>query len=382
MKVKVKPEDFIVKEIINLPLKEKGEYAVYLLEKKNFNTLDVIYLLQKKYKFGKIYRLGLKDRYSYSFQYLASKTVRKEIIKEKNFSVSLIGFVERPLKNENLLGNYFQITIRDLKKEEGERIIYNFWETRINGFPNFYGEQRMGSARHKEGFIGYYLIKKDYEKALKLFLATPSPFDESKVKKFKKFLKENWGNWQEARKLAFREYLPVINYLVDNKMDYKGAFKKIPYELLSIFINAYQAYIWNETLNLYLKKLEIPLFPVKYRFGELYFYKDLPLFIKEKLLNLFIPAPSPKIKERNEITEIMEEILKKETLSLKELKIKLKIRGLYFKPYLRKAVVLPTEMQSSELLIDELYKGKYKIILNFFLPAGSYATIFIKRLTI
>lgn len=352
------------------------------MEKKNFNTLDVIYILHKKYKFSKIYRLGLKDRYSYAFQYIASKTVRKEVIKEKNFSLSLLGFLERPLKKEDLLGNYFQITIRDLKREEGEKIIDNFWEVDLVGFPNFYDEQRMGSARHKEGFIAYYLIKRNYEKALKLFLATPSSFDEGKIKKLKRFLKENWGKWKEAKNLAIREYSSVINYLINNKKDYKGAIKKIPFELLNIFINAYQAYIWNETLNLYFKKLAIPLFPVKYRFGELYFYRSLPSSLREKLLSLFIPVPSSKIKEKNEIIEIMEEVLKRENLSLEELKIKLKMRGLYFKPYLRKAIVLPREMKASEILIDELYKEKYKVTLNFLLPAGSYATILIKRLTI
>ncbi len=313
---------------------------------------------------------------------MASKTIRKEIIKERNFSLSLLGFLGRPLKNEDLLGNYFQITIRDLKKEEGERMINNFEKVGVDGLPNFYDEQRMGSARHNEGFIAYYLIKRNYEKALKLFLATPSVFDESKIKKLKKFLKENWGRWEEAKRLAVREYLPVINYLIYNKRDYKGAIRKIPFELLNIFINAYQAYIWNETLNLYFKKSAIPLSPVKYRFGELYFYKDLPFSWRKKLFNLFIPAPSSKIKEKNEITEIMEEVLKRENLSLKEFKIKLKIPGLYFKPYLRKAIVLPREMQIGDLLSDELYKGKYKITLNFFLPAGSYATILIKRLTI
>ncbi len=313
---------------------------------------------------------------------MVSRTIKKESIREKNFSLHFLGFLERPLRKEDLLGNYFQITIRDLKKEEGERMINNFWEVGVNGLPNFYDEQRMGSARHKEGFIAYYLIKRNYEKALKLFLATPSGFDESKIKRLKEFLKENWGQWEEAKRLAIREYVPVINYLIDNKTDYKGAIKKIPFELLNIFINAYQAYIWNETLNLYFKKLEIPIFPVKYRFGKLYFYKNLPFFLREKLFNLFIPAPSSKIKEKNEIIEIMEEVLKKENLSLKDFKIKLKIRGLYFKPYLRKVIVLPTQMKVSDLLTDELYKGKYKLTLNFLLPAGSYATILIKRLII
>lgn len=107
-----------------------------------------------------------------------------------------------------------------------------------------------------------------------------------------------------------------------------------------------------------LKKLEYPLFEVKYHFGTLFFYKNLLFTIKEKLLNLFIPAPSPKIKERSKVSEIMVEVLKRESLSFKELKLRLKI---------------------SDLLSNELYKGKYKIVLSFLLPPGSYL---IKRLTI
>jgi len=42
MKLKVTPEDFIVRELIDLPLSPKGRYTLLRLEKRFWNTLDVI----------------------------------------------------------------------------------------------------------------------------------------------------------------------------------------------------------------------------------------------------------------------------------------------------------------------------------------------------
>lgn len=383
MKIKVKPDDFCVEERINVSLKEKGKFALYRLEKRYWNTLDLLRYLEDKYHFRKFQRLGLKDRYSHSLQYLANSWVRKEPILEKNFSLHFLGFIEEPLRNENLLGNFFQITLRDLKREEGERILSHLFWVKEFGFPNFYDEQRMGEARHKEGFFVLKLIRGDYENALKLYLATHSPYDERRVKKFKVFLKENWGNWSEGENLAPKEYKSVLSYLKEKGNDYKGAVKKIRRDLLTLFINSYQAYLWNEILNCLLKSLpELELFPVSYRFGEFLFYQKLPPKIRDYLSTLFIPSPSPRAEFSSDILPIGEEVLKREGLKISDLRLKLKMRGIYFKPYRRKAVVIPEELQSSDLEEDEIYNKRKKLTISFFLPPGSYATILIKRLTI
>jgi len=46
----------------------------------------------------------------------------------------------------------------------------------------------------------------------------------------------------------------------------------------------------------------------------------------------------------------------------------------------RRAVVVPEDLAVSAGSADELYPGRQKVALSFFLPRGSYATLLIKRL--
>jgi len=92
-RIKVKPEDFIVQEIIDIPFVEKGAYTILKLEKKYWNTLDVIDFVARKTKTPKslFERAGLKDRYSQSTQYLSFKGDFKHAIEEKNFTLKPVG---------------------------------------------------------------------------------------------------------------------------------------------------------------------------------------------------------------------------------------------------------------------------------------------------
>jgi tRNA pseudouridine13 synthase len=55
------------------------------------------------------------------------------------------------------------------------------------------------------------------------------------------------------------------------------------------------------------------------------------------------------------------------------------IRQAFFKCVERKAVVIPGDL-STEQAEDEIYSGKKKLVLRFFLPRGSFGTMLIKRL--
>jgi tRNA pseudouridine13 synthase len=56
-----------------------------------------------------------------------------------------------------------------------------------------------------------------------------------------------------------------------------------------------------------------------------------------------------------------------------------KIRQAFFKSTERKAIVIPDQL-SWESSSDELHRDRQKIVIKFFLPRGSYATMFVKRL--
>jgi len=46
--IKSRPEDFCVEEIADLPLRKKGDFGIYRLEKEHWNTVGVIFEISKR----------------------------------------------------------------------------------------------------------------------------------------------------------------------------------------------------------------------------------------------------------------------------------------------------------------------------------------------
>ncbi len=383
MKIKVRPEDFVVEEVVNFPISKSGSYTLLRLQKRYWNTLDVIDFVARKYSLSKerFSRAGLKDRYSLATQYLTFQGVLKDIIKEKNFELIPIGRVKEPISPEWLKGNRFSITIRDLDKNEIEKVIKNFSEVLISGFPNYFDEQRFGSARHQRGFFAKLLMHGHYQGALKLLMCYPYKEDSKNVKVFKNFCAENWGDWSACLKIAPREYRKIIIVLKENPNDYKNAIKQIDREMLNLYLLAYQSYLFNEMLNLMMQEYGKGNVEVPYSMGKYIFYHDLKRFDFIKELHL------PIINERTDLSDypgkLIKKVLDREQISLGDFRLnKMRFRGVRFKAFPRKAIIIPEDFTMSKPEEDDIYKGKKKILINVFLPAGSYATILIKRLLV
>lgn len=381
MKIKCRPEDFRVEEIIRLALKPKGQYSIYRLEKRYWNTLDLIHRLKYRYGLKNLSRAGLKDRYSHSIQYLSLLGKGPKKIAEDNYSLLLVGMADEPVTRDVLVGNRFNIIIRSLNETEIETLKHSLTTVKRFGFSNYYDEQRLGSARHGKGFIARKLIEGHYNGALKLFLATPSADDDSNAKKRKRLLALNWGNWEKCYEFAPFEGKPIFQYLREHPRDFLGAVQLIPKSLLELFINAYQSWLWNEVMATLLMEMGLGKITVPYGFGKLIFYESLSSEEVKYLTRLVIPAPAPKAEFKSErVARITNEVLQKEDLELKQLKLKFRIKGVFFKPYERAAIVFPRHLKVGALEPDELYPKKSKLTLSFILPSGSYATILIKRL--
>ena len=73
-------------------------------------------------------------------------------------------------------------------------------------------------------------------------------------------------------------------------------------------------------------------------------------------------------------------VLAREKIGPRDLKLPLRIEGIFFKPYTRPGLVIPKGLQLSQPEPDELHSGKQKLELVFELPPGSYATILVRRL--
>lgn len=120
---------------------------------------------------------------------------------------------------------------------------------------------------------------------------------------------------------------------------------------------------------------------VPYSGGNLLFYYELNPKAARFFAEHKIPVASPKTEVASDrIERALNLALTREGLTLRDVKLKLRIKGLYFRPFTRPGVAIPQDLQLSGPARDERYPARQKLTLSFGLPPGSYATIFVKRL--
>lgn len=385
MKLKQLPEDFKVEEINELNIsKEKKSYKAYMLEKRGIETFSLLSYLSNKNnvpirEFG---IAGLKDKHAVTRQYLTTPS-RYNIgtFHEKDFDIDFLGYTDKGLKLGNLEGNKFEIIVRDIRKGELEGIMQKAKNIAQIGVPNYFDSQRFGSVIGNE-FIAKYLIKKDYEKAVKIYLTSYTKFESGKVKDEKRLILQNWGNIRKLR-IKNRQLAAVVDgYKKSNK--WIEAYKRIPQNIREIVISAYQSYLWNECIKKVLIKTinKRKLYGIKYSLGSLIFYKNIG---EEEVKNIpdTFKTISEEIKPNELELDIIKRVLEKEGIALEEFNIK-KETGNFFKVHERSVLLKPSSFSISEPLIDDINdRGKnnrLKVKLKFSLPKGSYATMITKRL--
>ncbi|MBD3248492.1 tRNA pseudouridine(13) synthase TruD [Candidatus Woesearchaeota archaeon] len=312
-KIKQIPEDFIVKEIPKFELDDGGEYAYFMLIKKDYTTIKALQTISSKLNIPlkNIGFAGNKDKRAVTEQMISIRHIKPERIEKlnlKDITLKYIGQGSRPISLGDLKGNKFMITIRDL---DSKKIRLRNPKNIIN----YFGPQRF-SRNNAE--IGKSLVKKNFKKAVELM-------DNKEVR----------------------------YYVEDNPGDYVGALRKLPLKTRKIFIHAYQSYIWNKTVDEYSKTMpykneSIPIMG----FGTEIKNKDLRPMIRKIMMQQGITQRDFIIKQMPELSEEGSE------------------RNMYITP--ENFTAVPDK--------DELNKDRYKAILEFSLPKGSYATVIIEHI--
>jgi len=217
MKIKSICEDFVVKESMNLKLKE-GRYGYFLLEKKNWNTVDVIREIAKRLniKEREIGFAGNKDRKAWTFQHISIPVSKERVLslKIKDVSLEFIGSGKERISLGELEGNYFEIVIRDVANVG-----------KIDNIVNYFGEQRFSSK-----------------------------------------------NWQIGKMIVlgkFKDACLELDLKVERN-DCLGALKRIGFRLLKFYVHSYQSYLWNKLVKEMKKeKKKVPFVGYLYD-GKLY----------------------------------------------------------------------------------------------------------------
>ena len=381
-KIKVKPEDFRVKEIVLLLLKDKGEYSIYLLKKNGWNTVDVLKRIAKKAEipFSHISYGGKKDRHALTEQFISIKKLyKKSTIEEKNYSLKFIGFTDEPIVPQNILGNEFNIIVRAIPKKAQDSILESLKKIKEYGYINYFDDQRFGSFDPKQGFIGEKIIKDHYNGAIKIYFTHIYPEDKKEAKERKKYLFKQWGKWQECLNAATTKIEKFIfSWLTRNTKDLLTILKKIPHEEMSIFFSVYQSFLLNETV----RRLLLSMFDLDNLLthrgiaGDYLFFNEIDIKKWQDLKDLSIPTASSKAKMPDTVTEkIYTELLTERGIKPSMFNLR-KIRQAFFKSFERDVLIMP-ERFNYQIEDDEIYEGRIKLNLQFILQRGSYATMLV-----
>ncbi len=172
-----------------------------------------------------------------------------------------------------------------------------------------------------------------------------------------------------------------MSFLADRPSDFRGALARLPSELRSLYLAAYQSHLWNRMLARWLEQHCRPdqFVAVRLRLGSVPFPRALDPDQRSALATLQLPLPSARLKlaADDPLAPLVEAVLAKEGFELRQMQVK-GIREFFFSKGDRAALCQPREL-NYETAPDEFHPGRHKAVLSFELPRGSYATLLVKR---
>jgi len=201
-KLKQKPEDFYVKEIMEPPIIPSGSYAYYHLWKRDYNTSDALIQVAKAWNLNMkfINFAGTKDKRAITEQYISIQNGPRKDYKTKDLKLFYIGQGQARINLGTHDGNFFRIVARNISARPKP----------IDRYKNYFDQQRFGTE-NKNHIIGKAIIQGDYEHAV-----------------------------------AMIGSLTALEHLKRQPNDYVGALKMIPKHTLKLYVHAYQSYLWND----------------------------------------------------------------------------------------------------------------------------------------
>lgn len=258
-KVRVYIDDFKVTELFFYPpKKEQGAFTIAEVSARNWETHTLVHEIARRLHCSqrRISFAGTKDKRAdttqlMSFDHVPAEQLQSLTIKDVFFSNIYQSQV--PVRIGDLRGNHFEITIRNISKDVTSAQIrallccFDTW----GGFPNFYGIQRFGVIRPITHLVGKAIIQGNFEKAVFTYIANPIEGEN----------KETYALRQELEKTrdyskAFHSYPDTLNFekamlnkLIQDPDDFIGAFTQLPKNLLLMFVNAYESFLFNKILS-------------------------------------------------------------------------------------------------------------------------------------
>ena len=378
--IKQESEGFIVSEIVDQSLDISSSYdgghcyPLYVLEKREIDSNHAIFEIERELHM-RLRVMGIKDAKAVTKQYAGMERVMRNPpyeVKSRHTHLTLKGFTRRPLQRRFLAGNNFEISI------------YNANSSDLSGFVpqvgmvgNFYGLQRFGSERLVTHLVGKEIVKCNFMRAVELLLCYTTEFDTEMSKEIRIRCADP-SNYRQILKILPRGMdieRQVLSALVAGK-DTIASLRAVPITIRRLFVQAYQAYIFNRCLSKAIMRGEDLQRP---RAGDLCFEMEgqttFGRIIKynpnstSKLVPAIRMAGYTFQPGKGRFENITRDILQEEEVAAKDFYIK-EIQELSQQGGFRQAPLCCTDFS---------YK-RDPLVTSFNLPKGSYATTLLREI--
>jgi tRNA pseudouridine13 synthase len=375
--------DFLVDELYDIKKFEKKDegkdYFYFILKKTEYNQLRAIDIVADAFNTSKrcVHFAGTKDKHGITTQVISVMGISSDNLQKnidhinneiKDIDVEFLGKFPGRINLGDNLGNKFGITVRGLDSEQIAESSSKLLKMKEFGALNYFDSQRFGFANNSH-IIGKYILQNKPELAVKEILTSMPPAPTDSLRIFIERVEAEWFGIKTCDQDVidtligicpdnFCDYKNILAHLKKAKNDFPGAFRTLMKKLRTLYINAYQSHIFNNTIKALMEK------------GVLGEYKSLELI---NHMTDFDKIPT-------DVLEIVNSILEKEGVSRDMLQLKswpeLRAKSTVF----REITIMPNNLVVHQEEEDELNEGKFKVRVDFELGSGQYATNIIKQL--
>jgi tRNA pseudouridine13 synthase len=390
--IKKNTEDFHVQEIIsNIFLKQispeqtrSNIFPVYEIRKKGMDSSHAILTLKKKTGLD-LKIVGIKDAKATTIQYASSNSSTRKVVKNMDLGkikLTLVGFSRKPIEKNNLVGNTFDIRIIEPKRDKLDNIAQFLCD--INSLGNYYGLQRFGSERLVTHLVGKAILERKFDKATEILLTYTTKYDS----KFSREIREKLIDIKSNPNLL-REIPPGMDIEINlaqailKGKDSISALRTIPINIRRLFVQAFQAYLFNKTLSIAIRdefSLTVPeendlcfdVFDDNLIFGKIRKYeKEKPTDSRIQRLPI-IRLPGYSFQPgKNRFDKIIKEFMKHENITAKDFFIK-EMQEISESGGFRQACYVCKNFKYK--------KEENSLLVGFSVPKGSYATVLLREL--
>jgi tRNA pseudouridine13 synthase len=249
-------EDFLVEEIPQEKKQTSGPFLICRLTKKNWELQHAVKEIAKRLGIShrRIGWAGTKDRNAITTQWISLYNVTPEQVAAiylKDITLEMLGQSNEGLSLGDLQGNRFNIVIRDPDPIDLAGRVQRVSETVAAGVPNYFGLQRFGAIRPVTHRVGEWILRGNYEQAVLMYVGMEFPGEPDEIKAIRSAFSTTRDPVPALHALPVQMNYEraMLHHLAERTGDYAGALQVLPPKLLSMFVSAFQSYLFNLALS-------------------------------------------------------------------------------------------------------------------------------------